>query len=71
MYTDRRFAGVVRVLRQPGAPGNLQTLIEKHCIMPGQQRLHQVAKEASRLDFSLDDRTIVLIEDSISAGTRP
>jgi sigma-B regulation protein RsbU (phosphoserine phosphatase) len=71
LYTDGLSEGLARVLKQPDDPGNLQTLIEKHCHMPRQQRLQQFAQEASQLDYSFDDLTILLIEDSLDAGTRP
>lgn len=71
LYTDGLSEGLARVLKQPDELGNLQTLIEKHCHMPRQQRLQQFAQEASRLDYSFDDLTILLIEDSIPAGARP
>jgi len=70
LYTDGLSEGLARVLRQPDDPGNLQTLIEKHCHMPRQQRLQQFAQEASRLDYSFDDLTILLIEESLPAGAR-
>jgi sigma-B regulation protein RsbU (phosphoserine phosphatase) len=70
LYTDGLSEGLARVLRQPDDPVNLKSLIEKHCHMPRQQRLQQFAQEASRLDYSFDDLTILLIEDSLSAGTR-
>lgn len=70
LYTDGLSEGLARVLRQPDAPGNLQTLIEKHCHMPRQQRLQQFAQEASRLDYSFDDLTILLIEDTSPGGAQ-
>ncbi len=70
LYTDDLPEGLARVLRKPDDPGNLQTLIEKHCHMPRQQRLQQFAQEASRLDYSFDDLTILLIEESLPAGAR-
>lgn len=65
LYTDGLSEGLARVLRQPDDPGNLQTLIEQHCHMPRQQRLQQFAREASKLDYSFDDLTILLIEDPL------
>jgi sigma-B regulation protein RsbU (phosphoserine phosphatase) len=70
LYTDGLSEGLARVLRLPDVPGNLQSLIEKHCHMPRQQRLQQLAQEASRLDYSFDDLTILLIEDMLQAGAR-
>jgi hypothetical protein len=70
LYTDGLSEGLARVLRRPDEPGNLQTLIEKHCHMPRQQRLQHFAQEASRLDYSFDDLTILLIEDGLPAGGR-
>lgn len=71
LYTDGLSEGLARALRLPDDLGNLQTLIEKHCHMPRQQRLHQFAQEASRLDYSFDDLTILLIEDGTAPDHRP
>lgn len=64
LYTDGLSEGLARVLKQPDDPGNLQTLIRTYQHLPRQQRLQQFAQEASRLDYSFDDLTILLIEDS-------
>lgn len=64
LYTDGLSEGLARVLKQPDEPGILQTLIRTHRHLPRQQRLHQFAQDASRLDNSFDDLTILLIEDS-------
>lgn len=71
LYTDGLSEGLARVPEKPDDHGNLQTLIEKHCHMPRQQRLHRFAQEASRLDYSVADLTILPIEDSLHEGTRP
>jgi sigma-B regulation protein RsbU (phosphoserine phosphatase) len=63
LYTDGLSEGLARVLKQPDDPGNLQTLIRTYQHLPRQQRLRQFAQEASRLDYSFDDLTILLIED--------
>ncbi|MES2605183.1 MAG: GAF domain-containing SpoIIE family protein phosphatase [Pseudomonadota bacterium] len=63
LYTDGLSEGLARVLKQPDVPGNLQTLIVKYSHLPRQQRLQQFAHDASRLDYSFDDLTILLIED--------
>jgi len=39
--------------------------------MPRQQRLHQYAEEASRLNHNFDDPPLPLIEVSVSTGVRP
>jgi hypothetical protein len=64
LYTDGLSEGLARVLKQPDDPGNLQTLITTYQHLPRQQRLQQFAHDASRLDYSFDDLTILLIEDS-------
>lgn len=66
LYTDGLSEGLARVLKQPDDPGNLQTLIRTYRHLPRQQRLQQFAHEASRLDYSFDDLTILLIEDITS-----
>lgn len=71
LYTDGLSEGLARVLKQPDDLGNLQTLIGKHCHMPRQQRLQQLAQEASRLDYCFDDLTILLIEDGAPFGILP
>jgi sigma-B regulation protein RsbU (phosphoserine phosphatase) len=63
LYTDGLSEGLARVLKQPDDPGNLQTLIRTYQHLPRQQRLQQFAHDASRLDYSFDDLTILLIED--------
>ncbi len=63
LYTDGLSEGLARVLKQPDDPGNLQTLITNYQHLPRQQRLHQFAHDASRLDYSFDDLTILLIEE--------
>lgn len=63
LYTDGLSEGLARVLKQPDSPGNLQSLILKYSHLPRQQRLQQFAYDASRLDYSFDDLTILLIED--------
>lgn len=65
LYTDGLSEGLARVLKQPDDPDYLQmqTLIRKHQHLPRQQRLQQFAHDASRLDYSFDDLTILLIED--------
>jgi sigma-B regulation protein RsbU (phosphoserine phosphatase) len=63
LYTDGLSEGLARVLKQPDDPGNLQTLISTYQHLPRQQRLQQFAHDASRLDYSFDDLTILLIED--------
>ena len=63
LYTDGLSEGLARVLKQPDDPGNLQTLINTYQHLPRQQRLQQFAHEASRLDYSFDDLTILLIEE--------
>lgn len=70
LYTDGLSEGLARVLRQPDEPGNLQDLISKHCHEPRQQRLQSLAREASRLDHSFDDLTILLIEDASRSPIR-
>src|SRR5690606_12725545 len=57
LYTDGLSEGLARVLRQPDEPGNLQELITRHSQLPRQQRLQELAREASRLDHSFDDLT--------------
>lgn len=66
LYTDGLSEGLARVLKQPDDPGNLQTLINTYQHLPRQQRLQQFAHEASRLDYSFDDLTILLIEEDDS-----
>jgi sigma-B regulation protein RsbU (phosphoserine phosphatase) len=64
LYTDGLSEGLARVLKQPDELGNLQTLIAKYSHLPRQERLQKFAHEASRLDYSFDDLTILLIEDT-------
>lgn len=64
LYTDGLSEGLARVLKQPDEMSNLETLIAKHSHLPRQQRLQKFAEEASRLDYSFDDLTILLIEDT-------
>jgi sigma-B regulation protein RsbU (phosphoserine phosphatase) len=64
LYTDGLSEGLARVLRQPDETGNLENLIARHHHLPRRLRLQQFAQEASRLDYSFDDLTILLIEDS-------
>lgn len=64
LYTDGLSEGLARVLRQPDETGNLESLIARHRHLPRRQRLQQFAQEASRLDYSFDDLTILLIEDT-------
>jgi sigma-B regulation protein RsbU (phosphoserine phosphatase) len=64
LYTDGLSEGLARVLNQPDEPANLQTLIRSHRHLPREQRLRRFAQEASRLDYSFDDLTILLVEDS-------
>ena len=70
LYTDGLSEGLARVLRQPDEPGNLQELISRHSQVPRQQRLQALAREASRLDHSFDDLTILLIEDASRSPAR-
>ena len=63
LYTDGLSEGLARVLKQPDEPAILQTLISTYQHLPRQQRLQQFAHEASRLDYSFDDLTILLIEE--------
>ena len=64
LYTDGLSEGLARVLRQPDELSNLENLIARHHRLPRLQRLQQFAQEASRLDYSFDDLTILLIEDT-------
>ncbi len=70
LYTDGLSEGLARVLKQPDDPVNLQTLIRTYQHLPRQQRLQQFAHDASRLDYSFDDLTILLIEDEAPSGPR-
>jgi sigma-B regulation protein RsbU (phosphoserine phosphatase) len=67
LYTDGLSEGLARILKQPDEPGNLQTLISTYQHLPRQQRLRQFAHDASRPDYSFDDLTILLIEDTLAA----
>lgn len=64
LYTDGLSEGLARVLKQPDELGNLQALIARYSHLPRQQRLQKFAQEASRPDYSFDDLTILLIEDT-------
>jgi serine phosphatase RsbU (regulator of sigma subunit) len=63
LYTDGLSEGLASVLKLPGVPAYVQGLIVKYSLLPRQQRLQQFAYEASRLDYSFDDLTILLIKD--------
>lgn len=63
MYTNGLSVGLVRALNLPDEPANVQAPIAKHSHVPRQQWLQQFAYEASRLDSSFDDLTILLIKD--------
>jgi len=63
LYTDGLSEGLARVLHQPDEMVNLEQLIARYSQLPRLQRLQQFALEASRLDYSFDDLTVLLIED--------
>jgi len=63
LYTDGLSEGLARVLNQPDEMFNLERLITRYSQLPRLQRLQQFALEASRLDYSFDDLTVLLIED--------
>jgi len=63
LYTDGLSEGLARVLNQPDETGNLKTLIHRYQHLPKDQRLRRFAQDASRLETSFDDLTIMLVED--------
>ncbi|HWK53809.1 MAG TPA: GAF domain-containing SpoIIE family protein phosphatase [Hyphomicrobiales bacterium] len=63
LYTDGLSEGLARVLHQPDEMGNLERLIDRHRHLPRERRLQQFVLEASRLDHSFDDLTVLLIEE--------
>ncbi|MDG2176358.1 MAG: SpoIIE family protein phosphatase [Gammaproteobacteria bacterium] len=67
LYTDGLSEGLARTLDKPDELQNLHTLIDRFCDVPRQERLRQLAEEASRFDAGFDDLTILLIEDSHGA----
>jgi sigma-B regulation protein RsbU (phosphoserine phosphatase) len=73
LYTDGLSEGLARVLQQPDDTGNLEQLINHLALLPREQRLRQLAQEASQLDYSFDDLTVLLIEEPLNqaAQARP
>jgi sigma-B regulation protein RsbU (phosphoserine phosphatase) len=73
LYTDGLSEGLARVLQQPDDTGNLEQLINQLALLPREQRLRQLAQEASQLDYSFDDLTVLLIEEpkNQAAQARP
>lgn len=69
LYTDGLSEGLARALEKPDELQNLHTLIERFSMVPRQQRLKQLAEEASSFDSGFDDLTILLIEDSSAKAT--
>ncbi|MDR0780450.1 MAG: SpoIIE family protein phosphatase [Pseudomonadales bacterium] len=63
LYTDGLSEGLARVLRLPDDTANLERLINHLTPLPREQRLRQLAQEASQLDYSFDDLTVLLIEE--------
>jgi Serine phosphatase RsbU, regulator of sigma subunit len=63
LYTDGLSEGLARVLQQPDDTDNLEQLISHLARLPREQRLRQLAQEASQLDYSFDDLTVLLIEE--------
>jgi len=63
LYTDGLSEGLARVLHKPDDTENVEQLINQIAQLPREQRLRQLAQEASQLDFSFDDLTVLLIEE--------
>ncbi|MDR2212860.1 MAG: SpoIIE family protein phosphatase [Pseudomonadales bacterium] len=74
LYTDGLSEGLARVRQPDGTVSNmanddrdsgmdsLEQLIDRLAPLPREQRLRQLAQEASQLDYSFDDLTVLLVE---------